>query len=127
MAATEVILALEYFLEDEVAPDSRDVIAFPGMTVGDLRKGARAFGNQLLEAAQIIRDSKDEYEKSMDGARQQIECSYRCPGEDLRTWPVWPRKGETSTDACRRHMKERRKLSDYQIDLCEKVQIRYID
>jgi hypothetical protein len=127
MAAKEVIWALTYFLQDEKFEDSDDVLAFPGMTVADLRRGAKAFGNQLLEAEQVIQDSQEDREKSMDGYRQQVECRYKCPGEDMMTFPVWPRKGETSTETCRRFLKERRKLSDQQIDLCEKVEIRYID
>lgn len=57
--------------------------------------------------------------------KRQADCTFQCPARGRIDFSVWPRKNETSKDACLR------KLSNFvdapQLPHCEPLRIRYID
>jgi hypothetical protein len=57
--------------------------------------------------------------------KHQVDCSFKCPAKGYIDFPVWPRKGESSTDACRRKLATR--VDAPQVPLCETIRIRSID
>jgi hypothetical protein len=136
LVAREAVLAMDYFLD--IALSGHPIEAgekaselMPGVTLKEVTDGALQFEGDLQEAAAEIRElfeGREEGGHSMGAYRTRVECRYKCPGDTIPTeFAVWPRKGETSHDACRRYLKENYAVDDLQFSLCEKIQIRYID
>lgn len=65
---------------------------------------------------------------SLEGRyKQQADCTFQCPARGRVDFSVWPRKNETSRDACFRGLRDKAKVDTHQIPFCQPLRIRYID
>lgn len=57
--------------------------------------------------------------------KRLVDCLFRCPDGRHVDFNVWPRKGESNRDACRRRLKKF--VKNDRSSLCEEVRIRSLD
>lgn len=90
---------------------------------------------EWAEAAEVLADDAreallevDEIEigASLGAGRQKVGCLYKCP-DDYHDFSLWPRKGETATQACERALESDRGIDAYRRSFCKKIYAKYID
>jgi hypothetical protein len=80
-----------------------------------------------MREASRRRDGAVGVRKAALGARRKVDCSFECPARGRIDFGVWPRAGETSTDAAWRGLRDVAKVDTAQIPHCKLLRARYVD